>query len=120
MELSDKDVNKVSEKWAEPPDDDLKWATIPLVDDRITELIFGDSKTSTRCPWTYYIDKYYGRQKSVDRVLSLCCGHGHLERLITQILKIRRLDALDISKQALENARRLAKKAGISNINYEC
>jgi len=52
-------------------------------------------------------------------VLSLCCGHGHFERPLLQLINYGHCDALDISEPALENAGRLARKAGISDVSYE-
>jgi SAM-dependent methyltransferase len=63
--------------------------------------------------------QYLDRSARVSRVLSLCCGHGHFERTILQLLSYDHCDSLDISEPALEHARELAREAGILNVNYE-
>lgn len=116
--LSHADTRKVSERWAQEPDDSINWATIPYVGKRDAQLAGADPEKD-KGAWHYMLDKYWPAGQSLDRVLSLCCGHGHAERVISELRDFRVCDAFDVSEPALENARRLAQAAAISNVNYE-
>jgi SAM-dependent methyltransferase len=95
----------VAERWGAPPDDALNWATIPIMERRAG--YFGD-----------VLKEYIAPNALFERVLSLCCGHGHFERTLLQLVKYGACDAIDISEGALESARAAARQAGISNVNY--
>jgi SAM-dependent methyltransferase len=95
----------VAERW-DGSDDAVNWATIPMMRRRAG--YFGD-----------VLAKYVDPRVRRNRVLSLCCGHGHFERGLLQTMNYEYCDALDLSEAALENARRLASEAGVRNVNYE-
>jgi SAM-dependent methyltransferase len=56
---------------------------------------------------------------SVDRIVSLCCGFGELERILAQRGFFRECLAYDISQGAIEGAKRRADEAGLNHIRYE-
>ena len=105
-QLADDSLFKISERWGVPPDDDTDWASIPFLSPLVA-----DQKP--------LLDLYIPRDAVLDRVLSLCCGHGHAERELRSARSYRHCDALDISEPALQNARRLAHEQGIDNISYQ-
>ena len=55
----------------------------------------------------------------VDRMLSIGCGAGALERHLALLSAFRECDAWDIAPAAIETARRLALEEGRTNIHYE-
>jgi SAM-dependent methyltransferase len=97
----------VSERWGVAPDDELNWATIPMMQRHAAD-------------FNNVLKQYIHPAAHFDRVLSLCCGHGQFEQTVLQLLSYDHCDALDISESALENARRLAREAGIAGVSYEC
>ena len=96
---------KVAAVWAKPPDDETDWADIPHVVSRLTSHLS-------------FISCFCDINATFECVLSLCCGHGALERELAQYLKIGELEGLDISEGALEHARTLASSSGYANIYY--
>jgi len=67
--------------------------------------------------WT--VKNFLNDKIPVERLLSLGCGFGFLERYLHNENVFINCDAWDISKGAINEARRLAKLEGIDNINYE-
>lgn len=55
----------------------------------------------------------------VERMLSIGCGSGALERHLDTLSAFRECDAWDIAPTAIETARRIAQKEGRRNIHYE-
>lgn len=116
--LSEDPLEKVADRWAQEPDDAINWATIPYVNKRTLEMIGGDPNKHGG-GWDYMLDLYTDKGRPFERVLSLCCGHGHAERTLARFREFRHCDAYDISLPALEHARALAQAEGLNNINYE-
>jgi SAM-dependent methyltransferase len=114
--LTDAEGEKVSARWGQEPDAAMNWATIPHVNRRAAEMIGADPAKGF---WLHMLDLYSDPNRSLDRVLSLACGHGHQERTLARFRRFRVCDAFDISEAALDNARRLAETEGLHNINYE-
>ncbi|HKW52399.1 MAG TPA: class I SAM-dependent methyltransferase [Stellaceae bacterium] len=56
---------------------------------------------------------------SVDRLISLCCGFGDVERYLANRGLFRECLAYDIAPGAIAGARRHAAEAGITTIRYE-
>ncbi len=96
---------KVAAIWAKPPDDETDWADIPYVANRLTNQLS-------------FIGRFCDIKSNFESVLSLCCGHGALERELARHLRIVQVEGLDISEGALEHARDLASSAGYTNIHY--
>ena len=56
---------------------------------------------------------------SVERLVSLSCGFGELERILARRGLFRECVAYDISPRPIERAQRGAAEAGLTNIRYE-
>ncbi|HEX3130981.1 MAG TPA: class I SAM-dependent methyltransferase [Thermoanaerobaculia bacterium] len=54
-----------------------------------------------------------------ERMLSIGCGAGALERHLALLSAFLQCDAWDIAPTAIETARRLAREEGLHNIHYE-
>jgi SAM-dependent methyltransferase len=52
------------------------------------------------------------------RALSVGCGDGQFELMLAP--HVEHLTALDISKTSIENAKRNATKAGVTNVDFRC
>lgn len=69
--------------------------------------------------WDILVDRHLAGHR-IQRVLSLCCGFGHAERiLVPRLPDLLECRALDIAPGAVSAAQRLANDAGIANLHYE-
>ena len=64
------------------------------------------------------IDSYLADRMPVDRCLSICCGFGFKERILSRLNVFSHCTAIDLSEKAIQEARRLAKADNIYNIDY--
>jgi 2-polyprenyl-3-methyl-5-hydroxy-6-metoxy-1,4-benzoquinol methylase len=67
----------------------------------------------------YCVNDFLGDRVPVERMCSIGCGTGGLERHLALLGAFRRCDAYDIAPGALEIARHDAEAAGVSGICYE-
>lgn len=69
--------------------------------------------------WLDFCIDYYLRAKSpVDRILSVGCGDGSLERQLASLNICKTIDAIDIAPGMIEVAKQKAQEQGIDNIRY--
>jgi O-antigen biosynthesis protein len=93
------------------------WLAHPAVVARVNTMISGDPGCDA-----------YGRLRRlladrgwpfpIGRAVSLGCGFGNLERDLAARGIVRRVDAYDLAEGAIEQARRLAREAGLDSIRY--
>lgn len=87
------------------------WQSSPLTLRHINRLLTsGDSDD-----WLAFTKRRFF-PRSVERGLSLGCGHGPVERDAIAIDLCKSFDALDISEEALQVARRLAEDADVGHL----
>jgi 2-polyprenyl-3-methyl-5-hydroxy-6-metoxy-1,4-benzoquinol methylase len=90
------------------------WQSNPLTVRHINRLLTGGEADD----WLAFTKRRFF-PKTVERGLSLGCGHGPVERDAIAIGLCERFDAFDISEEALEVARREAEQAGVGDrIDY--
>jgi len=94
---------------------DVYWAALPAVQRRLREKL---SPGGDRRWFEYCVLRYLGDRIPVERMASLGCGTGGLERQLAELGAFRRCDAFDITPAAIEEARRRAAEAGIDSIEY--
>ena len=92
------------------------WLAVPEVWRR-----FQQRATQGKAPdWiSYCVQHFLGEQTPVERICSLGCGAGELERHLAQLNAFQRCDAFDLAPGALEIARREADNASLQGIHYE-
>lgn len=96
----------------------------PITRPYIIETAFGRETTeryrgSFTWAWDVLVDRYLAG-RSIQKVLSLCCGFGLSERiLIPRLPEVTECLALDIAPGAISKATQLATEAGIRNVRYE-
>lgn len=66
--------------------------------------------------WPEYITEKYNLKNS--RCLSIGCGEGAIERMLTKLGSVKDVDAFDINEESIEKAKALAEKEGYDNIKY--
>jgi GT2 family glycosyltransferase/SAM-dependent methyltransferase len=65
------------------------------------------------------VREYLAGRTPVERMLSVGCGTGELERTLARLNAFRECDAWDIAPGGIETARRLAREEGFDHIHYE-
>ncbi len=109
----------VSDRWskiAKKRPTPFDWSDSSIVMEYINKCISGDPKI----PWLQYAcDKYLLRKSPrAKHCLSLGCGSGALERYVRKVGACETIDAVDIAKGAIEEAKRLALEENVTGINY--
>lgn len=68
----------------------------------------------------FCIEHFVRKNNPVDRILSVGCGSGNLERHLAKLNAFKELDAIDIAPISIEIAKQKAEEENIKGINYEC
>src|SRR5262245_32355710 len=125
-------VDRVSERWGAAPDDAMNWVTIPAVEARAAALVHRNA-TDHSVPWTSpyravpgtspsafisVLDSVHPPSRPIQRMLSLCCGHGHAERAFANSRTVHSCDGFDVSALALDHAAVLARQSGFTQFRY--
>jgi GT2 family glycosyltransferase/SAM-dependent methyltransferase len=93
------------------------WREVAEVDRRRTLRETGGSRYGH---WAEYcVREFLAGRTPVERMLSVGCGTGLLERVLARLGAFRECDAWDIAAGAVEAARRLARDEGFDTIHYE-
>lgn len=96
---------------------ELYWRRVPEVERRRVRLETGGSRDAD---WAEYcVREFLGGRTPVERMLSVGCGTGELERRLARLGAFRECDAWDVSEWAVQEARQLAAEEGIGNIRYD-
>jgi len=118
---------KVRRYWSkqEPPTETTGgFLYSPITRPYILETAYGHDavepyRHSQTWAWDILVDRLLAGHR-IQRVLSLCCGFGHAERiLVPRLPDLVECRALDIAPGAVSAAQRLANDAGIANLHYE-
>lgn len=93
------------------------WRRVPEVERRRVRLETGGSGHSD---WAEYcVREFLAGRTPVERMLSVGCGTGELERQLARLGAFRECDAWDVSEWAVEEARQLARDEGFHHIRYD-
>ncbi len=88
------------------------WLDWPIIEEEhIRPQISGD-------PRVYYLQHFFDHRAlnlPVERILSLGCGGGNLERALIEIGAARSVDAFDVSPESIRLAQEMAADAGLSD-----
>ena len=64
------------------------------------------------------VEHFLGDSIPVERILSIGCGAGQLERHLAELGAFKECDAWDVATGAIETARRVAREQGLHHIHY--
>ncbi len=96
---------------------DVYWLAVPAVARHFTR---GATRGHREDSWVNdCVLRHLAGRTPMDRILSIGCGAGELERHLALMSAFRECDAWDLSPGAIDTARRLAREAGSSGIHYE-
>ncbi len=111
----------VADYWSEADCDasDKNFYCFPPIRARSCKLIFGEYDTS-RKDWCEYwtVQKYLKDKIPFEKCLSICCGTGPIERILSRLNVAKKIVGADIAPGAIEKAIQRAKDENISNIEY--
>jgi O-antigen biosynthesis protein len=93
----------------------IHWTQHSKVQERLNLMTSGDRFKNR---FNYFMEHYLQDRMPVERALTLGCGHGELERGLSQYGFALRHEGVDISDGAVAEAARLAKEAGLNNLMY--
>ena len=105
---------QISQFWDEQNlESTLYWTAHPIVREHVNRLI-------TEVPWLWPLTalKVSWAYRTVPRGISIGCGTGSLERHARMLGICERIDAFDVSKESIREAKRLAKEEKIRGIRY--
>ena len=122
--------SKVADYWDAHTDDTFRgetyWLANPLINRRHQLMAAGGRDYPS---WVNFsVDHYLGKgslfdrifkrreRKPVDRVLSIGCGDGALERHLASIDTARRIEGIDLAPRRVEIAEEEARKAGMADL----
>ncbi|MDF1756577.1 MAG: methyltransferase domain-containing protein [Verrucomicrobiales bacterium] len=92
------------------------WLANPLVQKRFRKKAVGGRNYNS---WPgFCVDVYLKSLSPVERVLSVGCGSGQLERDLAHMIPIDQIDAIDVAPGMIEEAQRRAEQEGLEMINY--
>ncbi|MEM8996867.1 MAG: class I SAM-dependent methyltransferase [Acidobacteriota bacterium] len=117
--MSDSKIQASADYWDEhnraPSEDVTYWLSVLDIRRRVNRLLTDDPDTLYI---QHFIDSFRDRWP-VDRVLSVGCGIGELERGVAGQDAARHVDGIDVSPASLAEAARLAADQGLSDaIHY--
>jgi SAM-dependent methyltransferase len=93
------------------------WLEVPAVRDRIARLISGRSDADA-FHWLVEVLAKRAMSTPLERVLSLGCGAGNLERRLFSMDVARHYEGIDVAPQAIERARIAADALPGADIRY--
>ncbi|MGC8835056.1 MAG: class I SAM-dependent methyltransferase, partial [Armatimonadota bacterium] len=93
----------------------LYWTDLEPVRRRLRLKASGDPNVDW---YEYIVRRFLGSSTPLERIASLGCGEGILERRLNEMGVFKHCDAFDISSAALERACAEARARGMTNISY--
>jgi 2-polyprenyl-3-methyl-5-hydroxy-6-metoxy-1,4-benzoquinol methylase len=119
MDFVDKQIRRVKEVWGRGSSwkqgEIRHWLQHPLVQARINSKIT-DGSIGDR--YQYFIHRYVQERMPVERALTLGCGNGELERGLSQYNFAKAHEGVDLSDDAIRNAKEAATRSGLAHISY--
>jgi len=94
----------------------LHWTELAQVQRRINRRVSGDPDVD---PYLHVIKRYFSLPLDLDRVLTLGCGFGEIERGLVQYGTIGRHDAFDVAPGAIAKAHSEAAAQALNHVHYE-
>jgi SAM-dependent methyltransferase len=120
--LGKSSAQRVAERWSvthggtDAFSPQVYWLAMPEVHARFQALSTGGKSQH----WiNYCVSEFLGGRLPAERMASLGCGTGLVERHLASLYAFRRCEGYDIAPGALDVARRDAAAAGIDGLHYE-
>jgi SAM-dependent methyltransferase len=121
-EISSREKQKVARRWDKViKESRLHFYTFGPTKDYVLQCLSGDRNAKADRPdWLedWLVRTFLGERIPVDECLSLCSTAGMRERHLAGLGVFKHCTGIDISEQAVGQARENARKAGYDNIDY--
>lgn len=115
-------AKQVADHWSERLSDShdfargVYWLALPAVSAYYTRRATRGRRSDS---WVNdCVEQFLGQQLPLERVLSIGCGTGELERHLARFPAFLHCDAIDIAPGSIATARLEAEAAGLTNIDY--
>jgi 2-polyprenyl-3-methyl-5-hydroxy-6-metoxy-1,4-benzoquinol methylase len=116
------DRQRVADRWSAMPysgdfSAEVYWLAVPEVERHFQRRACA-GRTDIR--WhDYCLEEFLAGRTPVERMLSIGCGIGKLERALAARGAFQSCEAFDVAPGAIDGARREADEAGFRNIDYQ-
>lgn len=110
-----KESERVKAKWNDEISTGDFWV-IPSVRKRWNRLSTGDENVEYE---DYFVTRYLEEKRDL-KLLSVGCGTGSRERKFAQKQVFSEITGIDVAKNAVDEAARLAEEKGFSHVHYIC
>jgi SAM-dependent methyltransferase len=91
----------------------------PAIRTRSCQLIFNETDATERAWCEYWtVEKYLKDSMPFEKCLSICCGFGEVERILSKLQVAKKIIGTDIAPGAVEEAKRRATADKLGNIEY--
>ena len=111
---------KVAKVWGRgAPDAEHSFYLFPPLRDYFSRCLSGRTHGGRR-DWyeAWVVETYLADIKPVPACLSICCGFGEVERVLSRLNAFQHCVALDLAPTAIASAKAAARADGIDNIEY--
>jgi len=112
--------HKIKERWSQEDKIVNDFYSFEPVKKYMLTCLSGNESEKIDNDWMerWRIEKYLYDRMPVERCLSICCGFGFKERILSRLNAFSHCTAIDLSEKAIQEARRLAEADNIYNIEY--
>jgi len=119
--MSEYDKKLVEDFWSnvDCSSSDKNFYCFPPIRSRSCKLIFGEGDAGRR-DWCEYwtVEKYLKDKIPFEKCLSICCGFGEIERILSRLNVAHKIVGTDIAPGAIQKARENAIAEQLTNIEY--
>lgn len=119
--MSNYDKKLVEDFWSKVDcsSSDKNFYCFPPIRARSCKLIFGEGDAGRR-DWCEYwtVEKYLKDKIPFEKCLSICCGFGEIERILSRLNVAHKIVGTDIAPGAIQKARENAIAEQLTNIEY--
>jgi SAM-dependent methyltransferase len=118
--LNQSEKNKIIERWRQKNKIVNDFYSFEPARKYMLTCLSGNESEQIDNDWMerWRIETYLSDRMPVERCLSICCGFGFKERILSKFNVFSHCTAIDLSEKAIREARRLAEADNIYNIEY--
>lgn len=111
---------KIKKRWGQKSENRIDFYSFEPVRKYMLDCLSGRIPEKIDNDWMekWRIDEYLSDRMPVDRCLSVCCGFGFKERILSKLNVFSHCTAIDLSENAILEARKAAIVNDITNIEY--
>jgi SAM-dependent methyltransferase len=114
------EIETIKKRWSQKDKRGLDFYSFNPVRKYMLTCLSGNEPERIDNDWMekWRVEEYLSDRIPVGRCLSICCGFGSKERILSKLNVFSRCTAIDLSERAILEARRVATENKIDNIEY--